>query len=109
MRLFHATSRGNALSIVAIGFNRSDSLESPGANWLASTVQGALATAAAREWLVLVDVPDDVAEEHRYRLEEPDGPPHPTSYRLPWNVVNLYRPFGDRPVTPAEALEWQQR
>jgi hypothetical protein len=41
------------------------------------------------EWLVVVELPDEVAEQYRYRFE--DGTPYFGNYCIPWEVVNEYR------------------
>jgi hypothetical protein len=61
------------------------------------------------EWLVTVDVPDEVAHAHRY-----PGPsaPVPGLYWLPFDVINAYQPFklerwsDDFEVRPPAGARW---
>jgi hypothetical protein len=50
-----------------------------------------------RDWWVIVDVPDDVVEAHRYKY---DDEPDPYQTRLPHDVANRYRPFTFERITP---------
>jgi hypothetical protein len=49
-----------------------------------------------RDWWVIVEVPDEVFEEHRYYSGDK---PDPFMTRLPHEVANRYRPFTYERIT----------
>lgn len=44
-----------------------------------------------RDWWVIVDVPDELAERYRHYFD--DGTPYLDNYLVPFNVINGCRPF----------------
>jgi hypothetical protein len=93
MLLYHATSAANCEAIKREGFARSNLKDSEGCSWFWSERPGleGWAGSATPEYLVIVEVPREEAEPHRYRFE--DGTPYLSGYLIPWDVVNTRRPF----------------
>jgi hypothetical protein len=91
VRLYHATDDKGVAGIRAQGFALSYVRDSGGAAWFAGTREGADTGSANRTWLVVVEVPDEVADAHRYRFE--DGSPYLDNFRIPFEIVNIYKPF----------------
>ena len=91
MRLFHATDDEGAQGIRVHGFAKSRVRDSAGCAWLADAREGATTGSADRTWLVIIDMPDEIAEAHRYRFR--DGTPYLGNFCMPFEVVNRYRPF----------------
>ncbi len=73
------------------GFAISHVRDSRESVWLCSTKESATTGRANRERLVIVDMPEEIAEEHRYRFA--DGTAYLDNYLIPWEIVNAYRPF----------------
>ena len=67
--------------------------EFEGCSWFWSERPGpeGWAGSATPKCLVIVEIPREEAEPHRYRL--PDGAPYLNGYLIPQDVVNVYRPF----------------
>jgi hypothetical protein len=89
--LYHATDAAGVEGIPESGFAHSSLSDSPNANWLSSSREEAETIAACTGWLVIVEIPSEFAEQHRYRFS--DGTPYLDNYRVPWAVLNEYRPF----------------
>jgi hypothetical protein len=87
--LFHATDKQGAQGIQARGFAVSNVKDSAGKSWFSDTREECLTLAFGKEWLVLVDVPDETAEPYPFIL--PDGTPYLGNFLIPWTVVNQYR------------------
>lgn len=91
MRLFHGTDDDGARSIRSDGFARSDVDDSHEQSWFAETRDGAATASRKVRWFVIVNIPDDIAERHRYRFD--DGTAYLGNFLIPWRVVNGYQPF----------------
>lgn len=88
MRLYHVTDEGP--NIVANGFDptkRRDESIAEGLHWLADSVDGT-GSGYGRAHIVSVEVPDEVAEQYRYRFE--DGTPYLGNFLFPTDVINRY-------------------
>jgi len=80
MRLYHATYSGEDL--LAHGFGERGA-------YFAATIEGTRDHRGGRRThLLVVDVPDEIAEQYRYRL--PDGRPV-DEFIFPAEIINLYR------------------
>ncbi|MDQ6854994.1 MAG: hypothetical protein M3046_15115 [Actinomycetota bacterium] len=91
MELYHATDEAGAHGIMKHGFAVSHLADSPKPAWLCSTKESATTGSAEGDWLVIVDMPQEVAEEYRHRFD--DGTAYLDNYLIPWDVVNAYVPF----------------
>lgn len=91
MELFHATDETGMLGIREYGFAVSDVGDSAGHTWFCSDRADCDTAGTNREWLVIVEMPEPTAAPYRSLLE--DGTPYLSCYRIPWAVVNAYRPF----------------
>lgn len=106
LRLFHVTDRAAADGIMREGFARSDLKDSEQLTWLADKIDDAMATSKAKGVVVIVELPDEIAAQHRYGFK--DGTSYFGNYCVPWEVLNAHRPFevvdlnplasGDEPV-----------
>jgi hypothetical protein len=91
MRLYHRTDDAGKAGIEHEGFAVTAlDPESVGHSWFAGTKESP--TARGTRWWVIVELPDDVAEAHRYDQ---------FNYRLPFAVVNSYAPFTYEPYEPS--------
>jgi hypothetical protein len=99
MMLYHSTTRERAEKILQQGFAISNVGDSPGRSWFASTEDGATRGRPWADCLVIVELPAEVAEQHRSYLA--DGDSYLDNYCVPWSVVNDHRPFELRPITGA--------
>jgi hypothetical protein len=91
MNLYHATDDAGIDGIRQHGFGQSHLVDSPDASWLSSSRERAVSTTSRTGWIVIVDVPEAIAEQHRYRFK--DGEPYLDNYLVPSAVLNEYRPF----------------
>ena len=91
MELLHFTTDEGKLGIEAQGFARSLSADSEGCSWL-SPSRDAKAWGRGDDWLVIVEMPAEVAEEYVYRFPE-DGAPFRDSFLIPFDVLNAHQPF----------------
>jgi hypothetical protein len=91
VELYHATDEAGVLGIMKHGFVVSHLQDSQGSAWLCSTTESTITGSVGHEWIVIVDMPSEVAEKYRYRFD--DGTPYLDNYLVPWEVVNAYRPF----------------
>ena len=89
--LFHGTDDEGVQGIQADGFKVSHVRDSAGRAWFADTPEGATTGSADRRWLVIVDLPADIAEIYRYRFD--DGEPYLGNFCVPFDVVNAAAPF----------------
>ena len=89
--LFHATDASGTDGIRERGFGISHLRDSPESSWFTSARSEVSTGSAQLEWLVIVELPDDVARQYRHRFE--DGTIYLSNYLVPWDVVNQYRPF----------------
>jgi hypothetical protein len=88
--LYHGTDEKGAVGIKARGFGLSHLADSARMSWFSEEPDECTKLAGRQpEWLVVVELPDDVAERHRYRFE--DGTPYLGNYLIPWDIVNEYR------------------
>jgi hypothetical protein len=92
VRLFHSTDIASAWTICEAGFLGSRVRDSQGKVWLAESMEGAVGSAYATGCFVVVDLPDELAERHRYRFD--DGSPYLDAFLVPVETVNSARPFG---------------
>lgn len=90
MLLFHATDEAGRRGIEAEGFAVSHQKDSPGAAYLSDARDDPQLASRDGCW-VIVDLPDEVAQEYLYTFD--DGTVYEGVYRVPWNVLNAYRPF----------------
>jgi hypothetical protein len=97
VHLFHATGEDEKAGIESDGFRVSHVLDCQGHSCFADTREGAVATARARTWLIVVEITDELAEAHRFLLD--DDEPYPGVYRLPFEVVNALAPFSFERIT----------
>lgn len=98
MKLYHYTDDDGVAGIRADGFAGSQVPDSRGREWLsADPALGPIAR--GRDWVVVVEIPDDLAEQHRHRFE--DGEPYLDNYLVPIEVLNAHRPFDYRRITPS--------
>jgi hypothetical protein len=79
----------DADGIKARGFGVSHLADSPGRSWFAHEQDGCGRLATGEGWLVVIDVPREIAEKYRYRFE--DGSCYLGNYCIPSEVVNEYR------------------
>jgi hypothetical protein len=87
--LYHVTDDGPG--IVAKGFDperRRDESIPRGFHWLSASLDGTR-SGYGRAHLVIVEVPDSVAEQYRYRFD--DGQPYLDNYLFPTEVINSYQ------------------
>lgn len=100
MRLYHSTPDRNKAGIELEGFKDTPESgqdpESKGHTWFSLCRDTENTANKDRDWWVIVDVPDEVFEEHRYRT---DGRPDRFMTRLPHGVANLCRPFTYERIT----------
>ena len=88
MRLYHATDKVGALGIRSKGFAVSHLNDSVDASWFSADPNETLTGSHGEEWLVVVDLPDEVAEQYRHRF--PDGDPYGSNFLIPRAIVNQY-------------------
>ena len=103
MILCHLTDDDGKTGIEQNGFGRSSPRDSQGKTWFWDCEQTARQEAEPwHRWLILVLIPDDIAAQHRGRLdpEDPDSDPYLTTYLLPFEVANQYRPFEFKRLRP---------
>jgi hypothetical protein len=74
LELYHATNDTGAEGIQREGFARSGLADSTGASWMSASREGAVAVAGSHEWMVVVSIPSEIAEQHRHRFS--DGEPY---------------------------------
>jgi len=101
VRLYHATSERKARDILVRGFAVSHVRDSPDGSWFSSDPCSCISDVPDAELFVVVDIPDEIAELHRYIL--PDGSLYLDNYFVPWTVVNRYRAtFESFPIPASE-------
>ena len=92
--LYHGTdTHERCQAIRNNGFTESTLPDSKGCAWLASSLdraQPGFPEHTARDWLVIVELPDHVAERHRVRFPTGDSS---DLFKVPVDVLNRRQPF----------------
>lgn len=95
--LFHGTDDAGAEGIRLHGFAVSHVGDSQGRSWLTRDPSWSDTAGTTVTMFVLVEMPDEVANEYRYHFGPND--PHPQDHLVPFEVLNRYRPFTFLPAS----------
>lgn len=96
MILCHLTDDEHKKGIERRGFAESGPRDSQGHSWFWGCEESARREVRPyHRWLVMVDIPDDVAAQHEGRIdpEDPTSDRYLDTYFVPFDVVNQYQPF----------------
>ena len=89
MILFHVTDKAGAQGIRTRGFGVSHLPDSVDCSWFNTDPELCRRTASHLGWLVVVEVPDHLAEPYRATFE--NGTLDIGDFCIPWGVVNRFR------------------